>query len=163
MDLKDRLQRRLTDARQMSEQLLADFKTPEQWTFQVGPSCNHALWFAGHMTHTDNFFISIVAPERAKELAGFREKFGMGSAPTSQSADYPPPEQVLAAMRERRAELLDVLDHLSENQLAAKTPPGSPDFLPDLASVFETAIWHEGLHAGQLSLIRRSLGHKPLF
>src|SRR5882757_4064639 len=100
MELKDRLKRRLIDARHVSEQLLADFKTPEQWTFQVGPSCNHALWFAGHMTHTDNFFISIVAPERANDPAIFREKFGMGSTPTNQPADYPPPEQVLAAMRE---------------------------------------------------------------
>lgn len=65
-------------------------------------------------------------------------------------------------MRERREALLGILDELSDEDLGNKTPPGSPDFLPDIGSVFETAIWHEGLHSGQLSMIRRSLGHKPL-
>jgi hypothetical protein len=162
MELKERLKRRLVEARQMSEKLLADFQSPEQWTHQVGPTCNHALWFVGHMAQTDNFFISVIAPEKMKVIEGLREKFGMGSQPTNRPEDYPPPAQVLATMRERREALLGILDGLSDEDLATKTPPGSPDFLPDLASVFETAVWHEGLHSGQLSLIRRSLGYKPL-
>lgn len=162
MELKERLKRRLIEARQMSEKLLADFHSPEQWTHQVGPTCNHALWFVGHMAQTDNFFISVIAPAKVKAIEGLREKFGMGSQPTNRPEDYPPPEQVLATMRERREALLGILDQLSEEELGNKTPPGSPDFLPDIGSVFETAVWHEGLHSGQLSLIRRSLGYKPL-
>ena len=102
MTLKERSQRNLSNMRQMSERLLADFRTPEQWVFQVHPSCNHALWFAGHMAQFDNFFISLVAPGPGKELPEFPAKFGMGSQPTSSPADYPPPETVLATMRERR-------------------------------------------------------------
>lgn len=79
MELKQRLKRRLVEARQMSEKLLADFQSPEQWTHQVGPTCNHALWFVGHMAQTDNFFISVIAPEKVKTIEGLREKFGMGS------------------------------------------------------------------------------------
>ena len=56
MGPKQRLQRQLVEMRQRSERLLADFRTPGQWTFQVHPSCNHALWFAGHMATSDNFF-----------------------------------------------------------------------------------------------------------
>jgi hypothetical protein len=66
-------------------------------------------------------------------------------------------------MRERRRALLDVLDGLSDEDLARKTPVGAPEFLPDVASVFELAIWHEGQHSGQVSVARRALGHKPLF
>ena len=149
--------------RQMSERLLEDFKTPEQWTFQVHPACNHALWFVGHMATSDNFFLSLVAPEKSRQLPDFQSKFGMGSQPTNDPAAYPPPESVLATMRERRQTLLEVLDGLKDEDLAKKTPDGAPDFLPDVASVFELAIWHEGQHNGQLTVARRAMGHKPLF
>lgn len=163
MSQRERLRRQLERVRENSERLLADFRTPEQWTFQVHPSCNHALWFAGHMATSDNFFLSLVAPERSQKLPDFQAKFGMGSQPTNQPAEYPAPESVLQAMRERRAALLSVLDQMSDDDLAKKTPSGAPDFLPDVASVFELAIWHEGQHSGQVSVARRALGHKPLF
>lgn len=146
----------------MSEKLLADFKTPQEWVHQVHPGCNHALWFAGHMANTDNFLLSLVAPASSVSLEGFNARFGMGSQPTNQPAEYPPAEAVLATMRERRSQLLGVLSRLSDEDLAQKTPAGAPEFLPDIASVFEMAIWHEGLHAGQLSVVRRALGHQPL-
>ena len=163
MSQKERLQRQLVRVRQNSERLLADFRTPDEWTFQVHPNCNHALWFAGHMATSDNFFLSLVAPEMSRPLPEFQAKFGMGSQPTNQPEEYPAPESVLQAMRERRETLLSVLDRLSDDDLAKKTPSGAPEFLPDVASVFELAIWHEGQHSGQVSVARRALGHKPLF
>jgi uncharacterized damage-inducible protein DinB len=162
MTLKERLQRNLVAVRKASERLLADFRKPEQWVFQVHPSCNHALWFAGHMAQSDNFFISLVAPERARELPEYAAKFGMGSQPTGQPADYPPPESVLATMRERRRVLLEALADMTDDDLAKKLPAGTPDFLSDIGSVFELAIWHEGQHSGQISITRRAMGHKPL-
>jgi hypothetical protein len=114
------------------------------------------------MGHTDNFFISILAPERARSDARLAAKFGVGSHPTGDPADYPPVEEVLAYMRERREVLLGVLDELTDDDLGRPTPEGAPEFLPDFGSVFETAIWHEGLHSGQLSVVRRSLGYSPL-
>lgn len=162
MSLKHRLQRQLAMVRQNTERLLADFKTPQQWTFQVHPACNHALWFVGHMATSDNFFLSLVAPDRSQQLPDFQARFGMGSQPTSDPAAYPAPESVLTTMRERRRTLLDVLEGFSDEDLAKKTPAGAPEFLPDVASVFELAIWHEGQHSGQLSVARRALGHKPL-
>jgi hypothetical protein len=115
------------------------------------------------MTQTDNFFISLLAPEKAREQPEFARLFGMGSQPTGNPGDYPAPSDVLAAMRERRQTLLDILEGLDEADFGKPMPKGTPDFLPDLASVFEMAIWHEGMHSGQLSVARRALGHQPLF
>ncbi|MEX0820046.1 MAG: DinB family protein [Pirellulaceae bacterium] len=163
MSFQERLRRQLISARETSERYLQDFKTPEAWTAKVHANANHALWFAGHMANTDNFFISVVAPQRAVEREGFAEKFGVGSRPTSQPSDYPPVEEVLAFMRDRRAVLLDLFDSLAEEDFAKPTPEGTPDFLADIGSVFEMAVWHEGLHSGQLSVTRRSLGFDPAF
>jgi hypothetical protein len=164
MDYKPRLKALLEQARQTSENMLASFKTPQDWTYQVHPNANHAMWFTGHMASADNFFVGIVAPDKATTLPpGYKEMFGMGSKPSSKSADYPPPEEVLKVFRDRRHALLAALDSLSEADLARKPPKEAPDFLNDLASVFEMAIWHEGLHTGQISIARRALGHAPLF
>jgi uncharacterized damage-inducible protein DinB len=163
MALKERLERQLVGMRQMSERLLADFRTPQEWVFQVHPNCNHALWFAGHMATVDNFFLSLIAPDRARQLPDFQARFGMGSQPTSDPAAYPPPAEVLEVMRERRQALLEALAPMNDDDLARKLPAGTPDFLSDMGSVFELAIWHEGHHRGQLSVAHRALGHKPLF
>ena len=163
MSFKERLKRQLVTARQTSEGFLADFKAPEEWVKQVHCEANHALWFAGHMGISDNFFISVVAPEKAIKNLEMETRFGIGSHPTDRVADYPAVETVLNFMRERRATLLGVLDSLNDDDLARPTPKGTPEFLSDVGSVFETAIWHEGLHSGQLSVARRALGHKPRF
>src|SRR5262245_61332941 len=109
MALKERLRRNLVNMRQTSQRLLADFKTREQWVFQIHPQCNHALWFAGHMATSDNFFLSLVAPERARQLPEYQSQFGMGSQPTSDVAVYPPVASVVETMNERRQALLAVL------------------------------------------------------
>src|SRR5262245_29582142 len=89
MSTKECLTRQLTAARKVTERLLADFQTPDQWTKQVASQCNHALWFAGHMAHTDNFMISILEPAQAQRIDGFAEKFGTGSVPSPKPEDYP--------------------------------------------------------------------------
>jgi len=163
MSQSTRLKTQLENVREMSEGFLQAFETPEQWTHQVDPNANHALWFAGHMGVADNFFISVVDPDKGREADGYSEVFGMGSQPTNDADAYPPVDEVLAYMRDRRGELLNVLSSMSDADLSRSIPEGGPDMFTDLASVFETAIWHEALHAGQVSVARRSLGHEPLF
>jgi hypothetical protein len=163
MSTKQHLRSQLEFARNFSESLLEKFKTPADFTHQVHPNANHALWFAGHISQTDNFFLTIIDPSKAVEKESYGKLFGMGSQPTSDPADYPSPEEVLTYMRERRETLLEVLDALSEEDMAKATPEGTPDFLPNICSVFEMASWHEGMHAGQVTIASRSLGNQSVF
>ena len=163
MALKERLKTWLKQSRQTSEGMLADFKTPQDWVYQVDPSANHAMWFVGHMASTDTFVLSKIAPEKVIELpANYKELFGMGSKPSSDPAIYPKPEEALQRFRDSRQALLAVLDNMSEEDLAKAIPEGGPGFLTDNASMFELLVWHEGLHCGQMSVARRALGHAPL-
>jgi len=162
MFVKERLRKQLVSARDYSRQLLADFRTPEEWTHQVHPNANHALWFAGHMAVSDNFFVSNIAPEQTLHRPEFEAAFGTGSQPTSDPAEYPSAADVLEYMNERRATLLAAFDALDDADFEKSLPPGTPDFLRDVGAVFETAVWHEGLHSGQLSVCRRAMGHRPL-
>ena len=162
MSLKKRLQNQLKQSRGFSDGLLASFTTPEQWTHQVHPAANHALWFAGHIGVVDNSMIRMLAPDRADKRAEYQEKFGMGSTPSANPEDYPPVAEVLDYMRERRQTLVEILDSLSDGDFDKPTPKGAPDFLPDVGSVFQLVAWHEGLHSGQVTVARRALGNKPM-
>ena len=162
MSTKKRLQSQLQHARGYSEGLLSSFEKPEDWTHQVHPSANHALWFAGHMGVVDNSMIRLLASEKSEKREGFQEKFGMGSQPSGRPDDYPPVAEVLDYMRERRSALLELLESLDEEDFAKPTPEGTPSFLPDVVSVFELVSWHEGLHSGQVSVASRALGNVPV-
>lgn len=163
MKLADRILRQLTQVREMSEKLLEAFEKPEDWTRQLAPGTNHALWFAGHMAACDNWLIGTIAPDRAKPWDDWNALFGTGSQPTSDPDSYPPPAEVLDAMRERREVLIELLKGLSDKDLEKASPEMIKDWCPDVGTIFEGSTWHEALHAGQVTLIRRALGHQPLF
>jgi hypothetical protein len=158
----ERLRKRLENTRTFSMRLLEDFNTPEEWARQLHEGGNHAIWFIGHMGTTDNFMISVLSPERSESAGELGDKFGMGSQPSSKVTDYPPVDELLAYMAGRREVFMEILGEMDDAALAEKTPEGSPGFMTDYASVFETAIWHEALHCGQLSMIRRALGNPPI-
>ncbi len=162
MGMKQQLRNGLTSARRFTEGILRGFKTPAQWTHQVHPRANHALWFAGHMGVVDNFFIWTLDRAKVDNRPEYQEKFGMGSQPTSDVSHYPPVEEVLAYMRQRRETLLSILEALDESDLAKPTPQGTPDFLPDFCTVFQTAAWHEGMHCGQITVAHRAIGNEPI-
>ena len=162
MSTKKRLQNQLQHYRGFSEGLLSSFEKPEEWTHQVHPSANHALWFAGHMGVVDDSMIGLLAPEKVEKRELFQEKFGMGSQPSDRPEDYPPVGEVLDYMRERRSTLLEVLESLEDEDFAKPMPEGTPAFLPDVGSVFELVAWHEGLHSGQVSVASRALGNAPV-
>ena len=159
--LKESLERQLVTSRNYVEGLLAGFKKPEEWTHQVHPEANHAMWFAGHIAGADNYFIGLLGgPDRT--IAGYKEKFGGGSQPSPRPADYPPADEVLEYLRERRQTLLKLLAEKSEADLSKPAPAGLPPMVSDIAGVFSLVSWHEGLHAGQVSVARRSLGQPPV-
>ncbi|MFZ5833432.1 MAG: DinB family protein [Planctomycetota bacterium] len=162
MQVKQRLEQQLRTVRGISEQALSVFTSPADWTFQPHPQANHALWFVGHIGMVDNFMASRIDPARVDSPAGYREKFGMGSRPSGNPADYPPVEEALAFFRARRAVVMELLAGLSDEDLAKPLPPGGPSFMTDVASVFESAAWHEALHLGQVTVARRALGHAPM-
>jgi len=162
MELQQRILRQLNLVRGIHESLQQAFHTPAEWVFQVHPTANHALWVAGHIGTVDNFLLSIVAPDHMLVRPGYQEKFGMGSRPTSRPEDYPPPEEVCDYMRQTRASLLAILVSMDDARLRQPPGPNAPEFVTDVAAAFETAVWHESLHVGQMTVSRRALGHPSM-
>ena len=162
METIQRLIVSLEGARNFTEGLLADFKTPEQWTHQLFPGANHPLWIVGHLSYVDNSYLRRVGSPSAVRKPAYSDLFAKGVKVSGNPGDYPPPEEVLEFARDRRKFLLEDIAGRSEADLAQPLPEGFPPFLPDYGQLYAFLAWHEGMHAGQITVIRRSLGHAPM-
>ena len=137
---------------------LLDGIPAEKLTHQLTPGGNHALWIAGHIANADDFFLSTLAGTEPKHPDKWRDLFGQGSKPINDAAAYPSLDDVKQALANRREELLAWFQSLSSEKLAEPLPADYQQFAPNFGAFPGTLAWHEGLHAGQLSMIRRDLG-----
>lgn len=128
---------------------------------QLFEGANHCLWILGHLAVVENTFIAQIDESRKAELAGYWEKFGIGSTPVSDAGQYPTKDELLDVLAERRAALLELIDGLGDDDLGRATSGPVAGVAPTLGELLRLAGWHEGMHAGQLTMVRRSLGFKP--
>ncbi|MBR9801371.1 DinB family protein [bacterium] len=162
-DFKARLLHGLNTARNYTNELLSALSSESEWLHRATSGGNHALWIAGHLAVVDNAFIGRFDESRAwTDHDDWKTLFGKGSQPHDDAAAYPSVETIRETMAERRAVLLECLESCSDEDFRRELPPGAPPFLYDIASMFQMGAWHEGIHAGQLSIIHRQLGHPPL-
>jgi hypothetical protein len=162
MGTKDQIKWQLQTIRQFDEQFFPALKSPADWTHQVFPGSNHALWVVGHLAMVDNNVLGKLFPEKSIPKHGWSEKFGRQSKPSANAADYPPPDEVLAFFRDRRTSLLESIDQMSEADLEKPVPPPAPPFIQNARQMFAFLSIHEGIHMGQLSMCRRALGNPPI-
>jgi uncharacterized damage-inducible protein DinB len=162
MELKQRIKWQLETFRQFGEQFFSAFKTPQDWTYEIFPGANHALWIIGHLSMVDNNVLSRLFPGKGVDKPDYSEKFGRQSKPSPNAADYPPPEEVLAFFHERRIVLLECIDNMSAEDFEQPVPPPKPPFINNVWQLLSFMAIHESLHMGQLSMCRRALGNAPI-
>jgi uncharacterized damage-inducible protein DinB len=166
MELRDHARHALTFSRRLSSGLLASFKTPEDWVFQIHPKANHALWIAAHLGLVDNSIAGRFRPAVATKPEGWDALFSFGSQPKADASFYPSAEEVIAYYHDRRGVLMRVLEELSDDELRAPAPATgerSPIAgAPTIGHLFIFTSQHEAMHSGQLTVAHRALGHAPL-
>ena len=84
------------------------------------------------------------------------------TVPSPEPADYPSPAELRTLLDNVHEQVLLELADLADEVL--DEPPGMPH--PLFSTKLGSLLWcsqHEMLHAGQIGLLRRLLGHKPLW
>lgn len=142
---------------------LLDSIPADKLTAQPVPSCNHALWVAGHVADTDDFFWRTLTGRPSGLPAGWSEKFSGGSKPVNDPKAYPPLAEVKRVLADRREALLAYFRSLSRDALLAPSPEKLKFFGATLGFLPGSIAWHEGLHSGQITMVRKGLGMPPLF
>lgn len=166
MDFKSHARHLLAAARQYTLRQLDQLTQPKHWIHRPAPEGNHALWIVGHLAIADNRFATRFREETHHIPAGYEGLFWIGTECHSSLLTYPPIREVRAYLDERRENLLQVLEVVTEEDLNAPLPamdPASPmATAPNLGQYFLYGAAHEMIHAGQLSVCCRGLGLPPL-
>ena len=163
MSLKANVIYSLNFSRKFLNGLIADLQTPDDWFHQPCPGGNHPLWIVGHLGTADARFAAVIDGQPAQVPEGWDELFWFGSEVSSDRSLYPPVEEVAEFGRMRREYLMTVIGQTDDDWFASP-PPAEGRFsdAPNMAQMLIFASFHEGMHAGQLTVARRSLGHPPM-
>lgn len=143
--------------------MLLEGLTDEQMMTRPCPKGNHAAWIVGHLAWTDDSFLQGLAGQASGIPESWNAMFGMKSEPSDDPAAYPPREELMRRLDDRREGVRAWLSGLSEAELTAPIEGDMAQFARTLAMVPSSLSFHEGMHAGQLSMARRAAGLGPLF
>ncbi len=125
------------------------------------PGCNHINWQVGHLIASENYSLSLTAPEMVKPLpSGFKEKYAKEMATCDDPQAFLTKADLLKLHAEQRAATLAALEKQSDSDLSRAT---GVEYAPTVGAMFALAGNHWLMHAGQWAVVRRQLGRPPLF
>ncbi|MEZ6318538.1 MAG: DinB family protein [Phycisphaerales bacterium] len=143
--------------------MLLEGLTAEQMMTRPCAKGNHGMWIMGHIAWTDDSFLQGLGGQASGIPASWNGLFGMKSEPSDDASAYPSRDELMGAMEDRRAALVAWLSGLNEAELIKPIEGDMAQFARTLAQVPSSLAFHEGMHAGQLSMARRAAGLAPMF
>ena len=150
----------LAQSRRVSQMMFEDIPDGK-WLHQPCKDGNHALWIMGHIANCDECFMAELGDRPKDNFKKWEGMFFMKSTPTTDAKAYPPLAEVKAAYGASREALVSWFKSMSPAQLESPLPEGWGDFAKTYAALMQSIAWHEGLHTGQLTVVRKSLGLAP--
>lgn len=135
----------------------------DQMTHQPFEGANHALWIMGHLGTVDEFYLKEAGGRPVTRFDEWRKTFFFRSKPSSKLADYPPIAEVRDYFHNARAALLQWFGSMDDAAFFSPLPGRLATFEPHFGSLLARLCWHEGMHSGQLTVIRKSIGQSPVF
>jgi hypothetical protein len=146
---------------------LLDHVKEEDWFRQPPGGVSHIGWQVGHLAFAEYRMCldrirgrqpedeALISPESLK-------LFGRDSVPVADAKKYPSQKEIRAVLDRVHQQTLEELPKLTEADLDSPIVRPHPRVQTKLWAV----IWcaqHEGVHAGQIGLLRRQLGYPPLW
>ena len=140
---------------------------PEGQWFAMPGGVSHVGWQVGHLAMAEYRTclerVRGVRPEDEAVIpAAFLARFVRDTVPDPDPGAYPSPAELRATLDRVHACVLAALPEYADFDLSM--PTVTPHVL--FKTKLEIIRWcgqHELIHAGQIGLLRRQLGHKPLW
>jgi uncharacterized damage-inducible protein DinB len=146
----------------MFHRFIDDLK-PEEFNHRPCLGANSAAWIVGHLTSVDRSQLERLGVKPLPEVpTGFSDRFATTrAAATGTLADFGPAHELVRLFDTHRDLLIEQLQKTSVESLQAAAPISTPLFADRGESLLFMGL-HTTMHLGQLSTIRRSLGHPPV-
>ncbi len=144
---------------------LLDTIPQDDW-YRVPDGCpTHVAWQVGHLAMAEYMLTLFRLRGRCDGDAGlipraFLKAFAKGTRPAGEGGFRPTPQELLDVLHRVHAQVLKELERPPANELQKSVIAPYAIKPTVLGSVFFCSQ-HEMLHAGQIGLIRRMLGHEP--
>ena len=160
----EHLMQPLDHVRDVLERMLA--ATPrEDWLHQPFPGANHVAWTLGHLAWTDDLVLGMVTGAGTGLPGGdaWAARFSWRTTPPSTAAELPPADELVATLEDRRAAFRRWFSSRPPAELDAATPSELVGWCPVIGALPAAMAAHEGMHVGQIGLLRRCSGKDGLF
>lgn len=163
--MRDGVVAQMTWARQYTLQLISSVPQP-LWYEKPAGVPSHLAWQVGHLAVSQYGLMLFRqrgrAPGDLELLPGWlRKRFGRGTQPGPLDAKSPTPEELLDRLQKIHEQALSEVAGLTSAQLAEATDMPYAAYPIKLGALLFCPI-HEGLHAGQIGLLRRAHGLEPI-
>jgi hypothetical protein len=144
--------------------LIADI-ADEDW-FYMPQGITHVAWQVAHLAMAQYGLCLFRVRGRSTEdihlmPSDFRKKFSRGSTPIADPAENPTPVQIRDVLNRVYEQSMKELSTYTDEQLNAPVDEPHAVFATKLGAIFFCSS-HEVLHCGQIGLIRRLIGKKPI-
>jgi uncharacterized damage-inducible protein DinB len=135
--------------------------TPAEYLHRPMPAANCAAWIVGHLVLSERRWLTAVGIKDLPVLPdGFDRRFAR-SPEASNAAEFGDVTVLRPLFNEHRRRTIEAVRGLSDSQM--DQPAGITN--PMFQTIGEAAAFiaiHVGMHSGQISTIRRSLGRPPV-
>ncbi|HSI36409.1 MAG TPA: DinB family protein [Tepidisphaeraceae bacterium] len=142
----------------------ADDLTPAELLHRVVPAGNCAAWIIGHLIMTERSGLTRLGVPADKQPAlpeGFEARFARDET-APKLAEYGDVAGLLPLFDVHRDLLIEAVRGLPAERLDEALPKPHPMFGNVYQLVTFLGVTHLSMHAGQITVIRRSLGRAPI-
>lgn len=146
---------------------LLDQTPVAEWFRQPPGGVSHVAWQVGHLAYAE-YRMALWRIRGPKPQDGdlisekHRDLFGIESVPDPDPKKYPSQAEIRAVLERVHERALQELHGMNEAELDQPVPHPHRFATTKLRALLWCAH-HEMLHAGQIGLLRRQLGHPPLW
>lgn len=163
MNSKDALKTGIEMAEFVCQAYLADLSDSDLMR-RACPGINHINWQVGHIVLSEYRHIEETLPGTMPPLpADFAARYTKETAASDNPADFYPKAKLLEVHAANRAAILAALDRASDADLDRPSAEAFRSYAPTLGALFSLQGSHWLMHCGQWAVVRRQLGHPPLF
>ncbi len=127
----------------------------EKWLTRPGNDSNHLTWIAGHVV----VHRAMVAKMLGLPWSAPWEKLFARGAKLVTPEQYPPADELRRSFQEVSEKLAAALPGASDETLSKSVPKEQPSLDGTLGGTVALLCLHETFHVGQMSYLRKWLGH----
>jgi hypothetical protein len=160
MTANDVIVHSLTRSQALLQRYTADLKADE-YLHRASPKANCAAWTIGHLILTERRALGAFGVNDLPSLPdGFEKRFSRDEG-CPQAGEFGDVSVLMPLFDRHRALLIDAVKRASSDQLSRAVPEPRPPFAT-LGEMANFMAIHVTMHAGQITMTRRSLGRPPI-